>query len=409
MSASAQPGADAVVELDRELDRRHAAEVRVVQRRPRARLHPRRLARDARDRVDRMAEQVAVVQLRASAERAHRLAQLGLDERVDDDRRRAPSSGRRRAAGRRRSRPADAGSRGTPDRGTAPRAPARDAVPSRRWSRRSCAARPRAPAQPTRVDALAFRREPDRALGRRRAAPRRQGRDGRRLAAARPRGRHGRRRRQPRAGRAGQAADAAPLARRLGGDLLRARRLGSRLAGRRGARGAPRRLRHPPRRRARAHLRRRPRRARLPRLRHEASDRDRLAAAIAARSGSAGRGSRAASTTRGTIEAQAPPLAYGEPQPRPANIVNVDEVEHERRGATATAPLATAGALGSGRASTGSGSTPASAGSPPHCHSEEEEMFVILDGSAHARALAVAARRSDGARARGHRRCARVT
>ena len=34
-----------------------------------------------------MAEQVAVVELRAAAERAHRLAQLGLDERVDDDRR----------------------------------------------------------------------------------------------------------------------------------------------------------------------------------------------------------------------------------------------------------------------------------------------------------------------------------
>ena len=32
-----------------------------------------------------MAEQVAVVELRAPAERAHRLAQLRLDERVDDD------------------------------------------------------------------------------------------------------------------------------------------------------------------------------------------------------------------------------------------------------------------------------------------------------------------------------------
>ena len=34
-----------------------------------------------------MSEQVAVVQLRAAAERPHRVAQLGLDERVDDDRR----------------------------------------------------------------------------------------------------------------------------------------------------------------------------------------------------------------------------------------------------------------------------------------------------------------------------------
>ena len=33
-----------------------------------------------------MTEQVAVVQLRPAAERAHRLAQLRLDQRVDDDR-----------------------------------------------------------------------------------------------------------------------------------------------------------------------------------------------------------------------------------------------------------------------------------------------------------------------------------
>ena len=42
---------------------------------------------DARDRLDRMAEEVAVVQPRAPAERAHRLAQLRLHERVDDHRR----------------------------------------------------------------------------------------------------------------------------------------------------------------------------------------------------------------------------------------------------------------------------------------------------------------------------------
>ena len=41
---------------------------------------------DARDRLDRLAEQVAVVEPRAAAERAHRLAELRLDERVDDDR-----------------------------------------------------------------------------------------------------------------------------------------------------------------------------------------------------------------------------------------------------------------------------------------------------------------------------------
>ena len=85
----AQPRPDAVVELDRELDRRHAPEVGVVQRRPRTRLHLRRLSRHLRDRLDRMAEQVAVVELRPPAERAHRLAELRLDERVDDDRRTA--------------------------------------------------------------------------------------------------------------------------------------------------------------------------------------------------------------------------------------------------------------------------------------------------------------------------------
>ena len=42
---------------------------------------------DARDRFDRLAEQVAVVEPRAAAERAHRVAQLRLHERVDDDRR----------------------------------------------------------------------------------------------------------------------------------------------------------------------------------------------------------------------------------------------------------------------------------------------------------------------------------
>ena len=79
------------------------------------------------------------------------------------------------------------------------------------------------------------------------------------------------------------------------------------------------------------------------------------------------------------VEAQAPPLSYGEPAPRPPNIVNVDEVELEEYRAMTTAPLATeersvqAGfhweKLAAGRR-----------GSPPHCHSEEEEVFVILEG-----------------------------
>ena len=86
-----EAAADAVVVLDGELDRRDPLEVRGRERLPRARGHPRRLPRDACDGVDRMAEQVAVVDARAAAERPHRLAQLGLHERVDDDGR--PPSG----------------------------------------------------------------------------------------------------------------------------------------------------------------------------------------------------------------------------------------------------------------------------------------------------------------------------
>ncbi|HEX4323365.1 MAG TPA: cupin domain-containing protein [Gaiellaceae bacterium] len=84
------------------------------------------------------------------------------------------------------------------------------------------------------------------------------------------------------------------------------------------------------------------------------------------------------------VEATVEPLAVGEPAPRPANIVNVDEVELEPDqdpNHMTTASLATrersmlAGLhwekLGSSRR-----------GSVPHCHSAEEEVFVILDGTA---------------------------
>jgi uncharacterized cupin superfamily protein len=80
------------------------------------------------------------------------------------------------------------------------------------------------------------------------------------------------------------------------------------------------------------------------------------------------------------VEAQGPPLGYGEPAARPANIVNVDEVEHERYKGATTAPLATT------ERSEQAGLhwerlDPGRRGSPPHCHSEEEEVFVILDGA----------------------------
>jgi uncharacterized cupin superfamily protein len=79
------------------------------------------------------------------------------------------------------------------------------------------------------------------------------------------------------------------------------------------------------------------------------------------------------------LEAQGPPLAYGEPAPRPENILNVDEVELEVYGGATTAPLATR------ERSAQAGLhwerlAPGRRGAPPHCHSEEEEVFVILDG-----------------------------
>ena len=47
-------------------------------------------ARGFRDGLDRVPEDVAVVELRAPAQRAHRLAQLRLHDRVDHDRRPPP-------------------------------------------------------------------------------------------------------------------------------------------------------------------------------------------------------------------------------------------------------------------------------------------------------------------------------
>jgi uncharacterized cupin superfamily protein len=81
------------------------------------------------------------------------------------------------------------------------------------------------------------------------------------------------------------------------------------------------------------------------------------------------------------IEASGPPLEIGEPAPRPANIVNVDEVEPLELPGTITAPLATTersklAGLHWERVH------PGRHGAPPHCHSEEEELFVILEGEA---------------------------
>ena len=79
------------------------------------------------------------------------------------------------------------------------------------------------------------------------------------------------------------------------------------------------------------------------------------------------------------VEAEQPPLSYGDSAPRPPNILNVDEVELERYKAVRSAPLATR------ERSDQAGFhwerlDPGGRGSVPHCHSEEEEVFVILEG-----------------------------
>jgi uncharacterized cupin superfamily protein len=82
-------------------------------------------------------------------------------------------------------------------------------------------------------------------------------------------------------------------------------------------------------------------------------------------------------------EAAGPPRV-GEPAPRPANIVHRDDVEAlERDGATVGRRVRNLGrAAGSQR--TGlrlSEVLPGKLSAPPHCHSVEEEIFVVLEGS----------------------------
>ena len=79
-------------------------------------------------------------------------------------------------------------------------------------------------------------------------------------------------------------------------------------------------------------------------------------------------------------EAEAPPLAYGDPAPRPPNIVNAGEVEVEHPHAgVITAPLATR-ELSDQAGCHWERLDAGARGAVPHCHSEEEEIFVILEG-----------------------------
>ena len=81
------------------------------------------------------------------------------------------------------------------------------------------------------------------------------------------------------------------------------------------------------------------------------------------------------------VEATVEPLVIGDPAPRPENIVNVDEIEPE------TVRYQTFSYFTPGDKTKLAGLawerlTPGHRGSVPHCHSAEEELFVILDGTA---------------------------
>ncbi len=76
-------------------------------------------------------------------------------------------------------------------------------------------------------------------------------------------------------------------------------------------------------------------------------------------------------------EAEIGPPAFGEPEPRPETIRNLDEVEAERGGRLkALAPRGISESTGLNWVELPPGET----GAPRHCHSAEEEIFVILDG-----------------------------
>jgi uncharacterized cupin superfamily protein len=79
------------------------------------------------------------------------------------------------------------------------------------------------------------------------------------------------------------------------------------------------------------------------------------------------------------IEAQAEPLAFGDPAPRPPNIVHLDDAEGGGEGDEEWRVLAAS--AGSQQAGLHwSRLAPGGTGPPPHCHSEEEEVFVMLEG-----------------------------
>jgi uncharacterized cupin superfamily protein len=80
-------------------------------------------------------------------------------------------------------------------------------------------------------------------------------------------------------------------------------------------------------------------------------------------------------------ELDAPP-----PSPRPASIVNVADVEGDSRDGATVARRRRDLARAAGSVRTGLKVYDVAAnklGTPPHCHSAEEELFVVLDGDGH--------------------------
>jgi uncharacterized cupin superfamily protein len=73
------------------------------------------------------------------------------------------------------------------------------------------------------------------------------------------------------------------------------------------------------------------------------------------------------------VEAEAGPLAVGEPAARPPTIVDVDDLSERVRDLARRAGSIRTG-LRWARLD------PGEIGAPPHCHSAEEEVFVVLEG-----------------------------
>ena len=77
------------------------------------------------------------------------------------------------------------------------------------------------------------------------------------------------------------------------------------------------------------------------------------------------------------VEAQLDPLEFGDPAERPRNIVNVDDFTHGE-GPDWRELADRAGSIQTGLSHLRI--EPGRIGAPPHCHSADEEVFVILDG-----------------------------